>query len=92
MTQAILYLTDKDDVRSARRFLEDATDTNSNVYVLLNQKKSGRLISLSEPLQNRIIPFWSDIICQMKYKPIGDSLVPGNAHLWCRHARWKIVQ
>lgn len=80
MTQAILYLTDKDDVRSARRFLEDATDTNSNVYVLLNQKKSGRLISLSEPLQNRIIPFWSDIICQMEYKPIGDSLVPGNAH------------
>lgn len=81
MTQAILYLTDKEDAQSIRHFFEAAADAHSSVYVLFNQKESDVSIPLSESLQNRVFSFQTDMIYQSGYKPIGDSLIPGNAHI-----------
>lgn len=77
MTQAILYLTDKENRQSFLRFSEEATNTYSDVFVLFHQKNTHTLTQ--ETLHCQVIPFTSDILFQSGYKPIGDSLVPGNA-------------
>lgn len=79
MTQAILYLTDKENRQSFLRFSEEATNTYSDVFVLFHQKNTHTLTQ--ETLHCQVIPFTSDILFQSGYKPIGDSLVPGNAQI-----------
>jgi len=81
MKQAVLLMTNRSDLAVSAR-IEDllaATNAETDFFILYNQ--SGDTIPPSlEKYRENIFSFSSDIIFEMGYLPLGDSLVMGNCH------------
>ena len=80
MKEIVLYLTDRKNRIADRMPLQDSTLCTLAQGVLFHQRDTDYGSEICDGLYENVYPFTSDILFDLGYKPIGDSLVPGNAH------------